>query len=110
MPNGITTTDLLRMMGSMALVFAAMASLLWALRRMHAKIGNRTGWRRLNVIEILSLNARHKVALLKVDGMNVLVGVSPAQLTALGQWPAADSTPALATGDRGAVSGMDNHA
>jgi flagellar biosynthetic protein FliO len=110
MSPGLSATDLLRMLGSMALVLAAMAALLWALRRMQSKVGIRGGGRRLDLIETLSLNARHKLALVSVDGRAVLVGISPAQVTALAQWPAADATPSLTAGTEDDIGGTGRHA
>jgi flagellar biogenesis protein FliO len=43
----------------------------------------------LQVIEAVSVGPRQKIALVRVGGREVLVGVSPTQLTALGSWPAA---------------------
>jgi flagellar protein FliO/FliZ len=42
----------------------------------------------LHVIEAVSVGPRQKIALVRVGNREVLVGVSPTQLTALGSWPA----------------------
>ena len=91
MPPGFSGADLFRMIGSMALVLLALGALLWMLRRMQARMVGQTAGRRMHVVETLSLNTRHKLALVRVDGRDVLVGVSPAQLTALAQWPQGDA-------------------
>jgi flagellar biogenesis protein FliO len=44
--------------------------------------------RQLQVIEAVSVGPRQKVALVRVGSREVLVGISPAQITALGNWPA----------------------
>lgn len=86
MPPGFSGADLFRMIGSMALVLIVMAALLWTLKRMQAKMVSQGGTRRLQVLETMSLNTRHKLALVRVGEHEVLVGVSPAQMTALAQW------------------------
>ena len=91
MATGLSGSELLRMTGSMVLVLVCLGALLWMLRRMQAKIGSPLPGRRLQIIESLSLNTRHKVALVQVDGQCVLVGMSPAQLTPLAQWPQSPS-------------------
>jgi len=112
MPPGFSGADLLRMIGSMVLVLALMGGLLYLLKRMQAKMGSQTPGRRLQVLESLSLNTRHKVALLSVDGHKVLVGMSPGQLTHLAHWPDegnATKPGASKTFDLQALTG-DNHA
>lgn len=104
------------MIGSMALVLIALGALLWVLRRMQAKMVSQTPGRRMHLVETLSLNTRHKLALVRVDGRDVLVGVSPAQLTALAQWSPADqaahptATPSSAPFDLAALTGQAPHA
>lgn len=116
MPPGFSGADLFRMIGSMVLVLIALAALLWMLRRMQTRMVSQTPGRRMHLVETLSLNTRHKLALVRVDGRDVLVGVSPAQLTALAQWPQADhaATPsATATSapfDLAALTGQAPHA
>lgn len=68
MPSGISGADLMRLIGSMALVIALMGGLLWLLRRMQTRISGQSRGRRLQLIESLSLNTRHKLALVQVDG------------------------------------------
>ena len=86
MPPGFSGAELFRMIGSMALVLIVMGALLWTLKRMQAKMVSQGGSRRLQVLETMSLNTRHKLALVRVGDHEVLVGVSPAQMTALAQW------------------------
>ncbi len=78
--------DVLRMVASLVLVFGLLGGLLWMLRRMQTLRPNGQT-RQLQVIESISLGPRQKVALLRVGEREVLVGISPAQLTALGEWP-----------------------
>ncbi len=98
MPSGISGADLMRLIGSMALVIALMGGLLWLLRRMQTRISGQSRGRRLQLIESLSLNTRHKLALVQVDGQQVLIGMSPAQLTALAHW-SQEGGASLATGN-----------
>ena len=99
--------DTLRIIGSLILVFGLMGALLWGLRRMQMKIGAPMPGRRLQLLESVSVGPRQKIALLRVDAQEVLVGLSAGQMTALGQWavgpqpapsaPAADPVMAPAT-------------
>ncbi len=82
--------DMLRFMGSMLLVLALLAGLLWGLKRLQAATLIPGGAaRQLQVIEAVSVGPRQKIALVRVGSREVLVGVSPANITALGQWPSA---------------------
>ena len=97
--------EILRIIGSLILVFGLMGALLWGLRRMQMKIGPALPGRRLQVLESVSVGPRQKIALVRVDGQEVLVGLSPGQMTALGQWPVAskaDPTPGQSAQDTGA--------
>ena len=87
MASGLASADLFRMLGSFALVLAIMAALLWALRKLQSRINSQQAGRRLNVIESLSIGPRQKFALLRVGQHEVLVGITPNQMTALAQWP-----------------------
>jgi flagellar protein FliO/FliZ len=75
------------MLGSFALVLALMAALLWALRKLQSRLNSQNSGRRLNVIESLSVGPRQKFALLRVGQHEVLVGITPTQMTALAHWP-----------------------
>lgn len=80
--------DVLRMIGSLVVVFGLLGAVLWGLKRM--QLQNRPGQlgaRRLQVLESHSVGPRQKIALVRVGAHEVLVGVSPGQISALGQWP-----------------------
>ena len=79
--------ETLRIIGSLILVFGLMGALLWGLRRMQMKMGPAMPGRRLQVVESVGVGPRQRIALVRVDGYEVLVGLSPGQMTALGQWP-----------------------
>ncbi len=77
------------MLASLVLVFGLMGALLWLLRRMQNKLqAGAGGQRQLRLLETLSVGPRQKIVLMEVDGQRLVVGVSPQQMQALGQWPA----------------------
>jgi flagellar protein FliO/FliZ len=88
MANGLSGMDMLRFAASLVLVLCLLGGLLWALKRMQSGVRASGGVRQLQVIEAVSVGPRQKIALVRVGGREVLVGVSPTQLTALGSWPA----------------------
>jgi flagellar biosynthetic protein FliO len=90
--------ETLRVIGSLLLVFGLMGAVLWGLRRMQSRIVQAVPGRRLQIIETAGVGARQKIALVRVDGHEMLVGVSPAQITALGQW-ATQTSPAAQAAD-----------
>ena len=89
MATGLSGIDMLRFAGSLVLVLCLLGGLLWGLKRMQAVGRLSGGARQLHVIEAVSVGPRQKVALVRVGSREVLVGISPAQITALGNWPAA---------------------
>jgi flagellar protein FliO/FliZ len=103
MSSGFSGMDALRYLGSMLLVLALLGGLLWSLKRMQSGMRPGGATRQLQVIKAVSVGPRQKIALVRVGDREVLVGVSPTQMTALGGWPVA----AVATGL--AVEG-DEHA
>jgi len=99
MASGLGSADLFRMLGSFALVLALMAALLWALRKLQTRMNTQGTGRRMQILESLSVGPRQKFALLRVGQHEVLVGMTPTQMTSLAQWPADDAsvTPPHAT-------------
>ena len=89
MASGLSAVDMLRFAGSLILVLCLLGGLLWALKRMQTGVRPNGTPRQLQVIEAVSVGPRQKVALVRVGKREVLVGISPAQITALGNWPAA---------------------
>jgi flagellar protein FliO/FliZ len=89
MVNGLSGMDMLRFAGSLVLVVGLLGGLLWGLKRLQSGVRPGGGVRLLQVLEAVSVGPRQKIALVRVGGRDVLVGVSPTQLTALGSWPAA---------------------
>ena len=90
--------DILRIIGSLILVFGLMGALLWGLKRMQMKIGTPMPGRRLHLLETVSVGPRQKIALLRIDTREVLVGLSPGQMTALGQWTVTAGQPEAPSG------------
>jgi flagellar protein FliO/FliZ len=97
MAPGLASADLFRMLGSFALVLAIMAGLLWALRKLQSRMNSQHPGRRMQVIESLSVGPRQKFALLRVGEHEVLVGITPTQMTSLAQWPAETSNQPSST-------------
>ena len=87
MAPGFGSAELFRMIGSFALVLALMAALLWALRRLQSRMNSQNSGRRLQIIETVSVGPRQKIALIRVGTPEVLVGITPTQMTSLGQLP-----------------------
>ena len=83
MNPGFNGADLFRILGSFVLVLALMAALLWALRRLQFKITNQNPQRKLQIVELISVGTRQKLALVRVGDHEVLIGISPTQITAL---------------------------
>ena len=94
-----TSLGIAQYIGSFALVVALLVGLLWALKRLQGSQAFARREQRLRVVESLSLGARMKVALVRVDGREVLVGVTPAQITPLGSWRAAGDAPSAGPAD-----------
>ncbi|MEI7785014.1 MAG: flagellar biosynthetic protein FliO [Betaproteobacteria bacterium] len=88
--------EILRIIGSLVLVFGLMGALLWGLKRMQTQMGQSLPGRRLQIVESVGVGPRQKIALVRVDGHEVLVGLSPGQMTALGQWPVSGEAAAAA--------------
>ncbi len=86
--------DMLRFAGSLVLVFCLLGGLLWALKRMQSGVRAGGGTRQLHVVEAVSVGPRQKIALVRIGAREVLVGISPTQLTALGSWPASSKDDA----------------
>ena len=102
MAPGFESSDLFRMIGSFILVLAIMAGLLWALRKLQSRLNSQNSGKRMQVLETLSVGPRQKFALLKVGDNEVLVGITPTQMSSLGQWPASASS-AAASNDSAAI-------
>ena len=78
--------DMLQYGASFALVIVLLVGLLWALKRLQRTQGLRRSEKRLQVMESMALGARHKVAIVRVDHREVLVGITATQITTLASW------------------------
>jgi len=84
MNAGLTGMDVLRMLGSMALVIALLLAVLWGLKRIQNKMLTASHSGRLQIIETQSIGTRQRIALVRVGDNEVLVGITPTQINALG--------------------------
>jgi len=95
-------TDLLQHLLSFVLVIGLMLGLLWALKRLQGGALMQRKHQRLQVLETLSLGPRQKLALVRVDGQQMLVGVTAGQINSLGPWhPLSDEPTAQADSPEG---------
>jgi flagellar protein FliO/FliZ len=106
MAPGIESADLFRMIGSFILVLAVMAGLLWTLRKLQSRLNSQNSGKRMQVLETLIVGPRQKFALLKVGDNEVLVGITPSQMTSLGQWPASASSTAASTASAAIINAI----
>lgn len=108
-----TAPDLLPVGASLALVIALLLGLLWSLKRLQRTRGFGRSEKRLQVVESMALGARHKVAIIRVDHREVLVGITPTQMTTLASWaqpasaPPADFQASMAQARAGFEKGRD---
>ena len=88
MNAGLTAMEVLRMLGSLAVVIALLLAVLWSLKRMQNKmLTTSQPGRRLQVLETLGVGTRQKLALVRVGEQEILISITPTQINSLGQWP-----------------------
>lgn len=81
--------DAFQYVGSFLLVIALLLALLWSLKKLQRQALFRPRPdARLQVVETLAIGPRQKIALLRLNDCEVLVGITAQQMTALAQWPA----------------------
>jgi flagellar protein FliO/FliZ len=75
------------LLAAVAVLLVLLAAALWALRRFAA---GSAWWRaapqRLQLVEVRALGPRHRVVLMRVDDKEVLIGVSPGQISVIDRW------------------------
>ncbi|MEN9761191.1 MAG: hypothetical protein RI906_1017 [Pseudomonadota bacterium] len=76
---------------SFALVIALLLATLWVLRRMGANGLRKQAGRRIQLVDSLWLGNRQRLVLVKVNGQEILVGVSQQSVVPIERWP--DSQP-----------------
>ncbi len=82
--------DWLQYLLSFALVIGLLLGSLWLLRKLQSGAGG-VGLKnsaRLKVVETLSVGPRQKIALVQLDGQDVLLGITVQSITALNVAPA----------------------
>ena len=84
----VPTVDWISVAGNFVLVLALLAAVLWGLRKIQDLQGKgfKASDRRLQIVETLSVGPRQKLALVRIDRREVLVGLTPGQFTALDSW------------------------
>jgi flagellar protein FliO/FliZ len=93
--------DWVSLTGNFLLVLVLLLAVLWVLRRLQGikgLQGLRPVARRLAVVEALSVGPRQKLAIVRLDNREVLVGVSPNGFALLDTVPPATSTGAASGG------------
>jgi flagellar protein FliO/FliZ len=89
-----TLADWLQYILSFALVIGLLLALLWTLRRLqNGSSFLRKNTQRLQTLETLSIGPRQKVVLIRLDGQEVLIGVTAHQMTALTPWSSNPGQP-----------------
>lgn len=76
----VASLDWVALAGNFVLVIVLLVALLWLLRRMQGikgLQGLRPVARRLSVVEVLTVGSRQKLALLRLDDREILVGIAP---------------------------------
>lgn len=91
--------DLLQVGVSFALVIILLLAVLWGLKRLQRTRGFGRQEKRLQVVESMAMGTRHKVAIIRVDHREVLVGITPTQITTLASWAQPASAQASAQGN-----------
>ena len=82
MNNGVF--DWLQYLLSFALVIALLLGSLWALRKLQGgSLMRAKADARLKIVETLSIGPRQKIALVQIDGQDVLLGVTAQSITPL---------------------------
>jgi flagellar protein FliO/FliZ len=72
---------------SFGLVIALLLATLWVLRRMGANGLRKQAGRRIELLDSLWLGNRQRLVLVKVNGQEILVGVSQQSVVPIERWP-----------------------
>ena len=78
-------SDVIKMMGSFAVVIFLLAASLFGMKKYSSVIGI-SGEQKLELLDVKNLGGRQKLLLVGVNGEQLLIGVSPHSLTHLGAW------------------------
>ena len=91
----VAALDWVSLTGNFVLVIVLLVAVLWMLRRMQGikgLQGLRPVARRLSVVEALTVGPRQKLALLRLDNREILVGITPNGFTLLDRLVPADQS------------------
>jgi flagellar protein FliO/FliZ len=92
-----TLGDWLQYLFSFIFVIGLLLTLLWTMRKLQNGHGLlRKNTQRLQTLETLSVGARQKIMLIRVDDREILVGVSVHTMTVLSPWPEKDKVNDIA--------------
>jgi flagellar biogenesis protein FliO len=83
-----------RSLGSLLIVLGGLFAVTWYLKKRVAQTAGSTGGKRMEIIQRLSLGNHQYAALLRVDGKDIILGISPTQITHLGLTTIAPSATA----------------
>lgn len=77
--------DMVQYLFSFALVIGLLLAFLWALKKIQHQGGlkKRNEEARITILETTSVGARQKVMLVRLDGQDVLLGITPTEIRAL---------------------------
>lgn len=94
MQTGWGIWDWLQYLLSFALVIGLLLAMLWTLRKLQGQQGlMRRPGSRLQLVESISVAPRQKIAIVRVQDREMLVGLTPQQVTPLG-WLDRNDAPA----------------
>ena len=100
----VASLDWVSLTGNFVLVIVLLVAVLWMLRRMQGikgLQGLRPVARRLSVVEALTVGPRQKLALLRLDNREILVGITPNGFTLLDRLVPADQSGLIAQNAQG---------
>ncbi len=83
-----------RSLGSLLMVLGGLFAVTWYLKKRVGLAAGSTGGKRMEVIQRISLGNHQYAALLRVDGQDIILGISPTQITHLGLTSSGTVTPA----------------
>lgn len=103
------TTDWLSFAVSFAAVLATLGALLYLIRRVQQKGIPGLPQRRIHILESASVGPRQKLVLLRVNEQDLLIGVSPQQISTLASF-ASDNKETPVGANAGTAAGKGDEA
>mgnify|MGYP002628984732 CR=1 FL=1 len=86
MPTSHLGLDIFRVAGSMVVILLLLGAMYWILRKLKEKQIRFGKSPNIEIVETLNLGTRQKIALIRVDGQRILIGVTTQQISNLAQW------------------------